>query len=149
MDKSDFDYNQQNFEREIIRASKGFSVARDHFLQNVNHWKELASDDILLDPASFDIINDKRTVVGNFIGRRFTIHIVPRLTLRENYAEVIVFIDHLTSDEKTEVSRFLVSPSGSIHDVNEEPLLNWDDSYFSYRLVIAIAHRVLGREAAA
>jgi hypothetical protein len=141
LNRSDFDFDHDDFEQMLGRAARGFQLAQKRFHENISHWQELARVKFG-GKFSVDIV-DGNNIDGLVLGKRFAIALSPIVTEKESYAEAILSGRSLLSDENIEICRFLISPNGSIFSSEEEGLLSSDNDLHSYKQLIAIARRVL------
>jgi hypothetical protein len=142
LNKTDFDFDHDDFKQMLARAARGYEIAKKRFFENVAHWQELGADSFG-GKFSVDITSGGNGVDGEVLGKKFAIFLSPIVTEKENYAEAVLSVRDLLADENIEVCRFLVAPNGSVFSTVEEQLLSWEHDFHSYKLLISIVRRVL------
>ncbi|WP_460318076.1 hypothetical protein [Pseudomonas ogarae] len=142
MDNKDFEYDNNRFQRALVMSAGGYQRAKECLLENVDHWKRLGPE-MLRGFFSVAVGESDELIGGEVLGRKFNIHLSPLVDDQKGYAEAVVSTRNLSGNELNECCRFLVAANGSILNADKEELLAWDDDARSYRLLIAIARRVL------
>lgn len=142
MNKTDFEYDHDQFQRALVMAAGGYKRAKESLLENIDHWQRLGSE-LLMGNLSLAIHEPGELITGEILGRKFRIHVAPFVEKQNGYALVVVSTPGLSGGELNECCRFLIAANGSVLSCGKEELLAWDDHVQSYRLLIAITHRVL------
>jgi hypothetical protein len=142
VDKKDFEYDNHQFQRALVMSAGGYQRAKECLLENVDHWKRLGPE-MLRGFFSVALGESGELITGEVLGRKFNIHLSPLVDDQKGYAEAVVSTRSLSGNTLNECCRFLVAANGAILNADKEELLAWDDDAQSYRLLIAIARRVL------
>ncbi|WP_163020320.1 hypothetical protein [Pseudomonas viridiflava] len=140
MDKSDFDYDSEEFFRDISKTIKYYNYAKESFLSDVKHWKELSGEYI---KGNFSAEVEGNLVRGKIIDRDFVLTISPLVLNSETYALVILFMPHPMGGDPTELSRFLVSRDGNVNSDDGSLLLSAGDVYKSFKLFVVVLRKVI------
>ena len=143
MKSSDFEYDLHRFQRALVMSAGGCKRAKEHLIQNAVHWQGISSDE-LKGNISVHVADTGDLITGEVLGRKFTIDLLPFVDEEKGYIEAVITTPSLRGSDHTEAGRFLVAANGSILTSDKEELLSWDDDFQSYRLLIAVARRVLG-----
>ena len=142
VDKIDFEYDYHQFQRALFMSAGGYQRAKKCLLENIDHWERLGPEML---GGFFSVTRGEGDELfsGELLGRKFNIHLSPLVDDQKGYAEAVVSTRSLSGNTLNECCRFLVAANGSILNADKEELLAWDDDAQSYRLLIAIARRVL------
>ncbi|HEN8732251.1 hypothetical protein U8291_16235 [Pseudomonas sp. A2] len=147
MELSDFDYNEDNFGKDLRRAEVGFKRGKTYFLDLVDHWQrfidaKLSSDIVLkVDPGS-----DMAT--GVILGKQFALHLSQVSRGEHGLTAVLLTLNDRVNKSELELDRFYLNARGEVLSKTGELLLSSqeDDSSASIRLFYAILLRVLKAE---
>ncbi|WP_054060104.1 hypothetical protein [Pseudomonas asplenii] len=147
MDKTDFDYDANLFQKQLGVTKYSVKSAIGKFVGMVEHWSELGSgywgDSLLVsaDPAN-NCIN------GELVGKKFVVRYAPLEKDGKGVIEAVVLIHDLVSSKPVEVSRFMVKSDGSILSTAGDVLIGSEQSEWSYKTLVAICRRVLNSSSA-
>lgn len=143
MNNLDFEYDHDDFQRDLARAARNFKRAQENFYSKAEYWSELG-------PKFFGGMITIKTEAGNIIGqvagKNFAIAVMPLTNETGSYALASVSIPNLYDEFRTEVVRFLVDENGGVTGDGGAKLLSNEDETPDYRLLAAIVRRVLAAE---
>lgn len=146
MNSSDFEYDHHRFQRAIVMSAGGYKRAKECLVQNFANWQEIGAE-TLRGNFSINVGESGDLITGEILGRKFNVHLSPFIEDEKGYAEMMVSTPNLLGGDLIECCRFLVAANGSVLSSDKEELLAWDDGYQSYRLLVAVARRVLSTPA--
>ncbi|MDF2797018.1 MAG: hypothetical protein K0S85_4771 [Pseudomonas orientalis] len=142
MNKSDFEFDADLFKKEFGVTKFAMKGALEKFLELVRYCEEI-SQDFLGGAVSFIATPEKNRVDGEIIGKKFSILYAGLAQNRVAVVEAVVTIQELLTGRPVEVCRFLLLPDGSIASNDGEKLIDGQESDYTYRILVAIARRVM------
>lgn len=141
MNREDFDYDQQDFPASLKRAEVGYRRSKQAIVECVEHWQSLAADHLKTIEIRMDLALER--VEGGVLGKKFQVQLTPLTVGEDTFAlAVLVVVDRLTGGP-LEVCRFLVEEDGAVRSLSGDLVLSHEESFVSYRLLIALVRRVL------
>jgi len=147
VDISDFDYDEDNFEKDLTKFSVGFSKAKTYFFERVDHWK------LLIDAKRFNniLLNEdlgSNQVTGQILGKQFALRLSPITRGDHGLAAVLLTLKDPVNGKQIELDRFNLNVNGEVVSSSGETLLKpqHQDETASIRLFYAILLRVMKAE---
>lgn len=146
MDKLDFEYDADRFLRALLMSAGGYKRAKENLVEIASHWKELGAQ-MLQGNLTVDLSSSGDSIAGEVMGKKFVISFLPYVEEEKGYLEAILSTPNLVSGDQVEIGRFILAANGAVLSSGKEELLSWDDGYLNYRLLVAVARRVLSAKA--
>ncbi|WP_455806718.1 hypothetical protein [Pseudomonas fluorescens] len=143
MEKSDFEYDTDEFKTLISRTAHSYKRATDHYLELVDTWKNFSPEEFGGE-VSFEVEREQSRVLGRVIGQKFNIRSTLLITNQSVYLRASITVLDALVDNESEIGSFLVSPNGSIHSKDGELLIDRNQHMIEYSLLVAVLRRVLG-----
>lgn len=147
MEKKDFEFDADQFQKELGVTKFAVKGAMAKLDRMIEHWIDLGAN-YLGKGASFNAVPNESRVDGEVLGKKFSIHYSPLSKDANGVLEVGISAQHLVTGKPFVVSQFLIKPDGAILTLSGEELLNRDDSEWSYKMMVAVLRRVLSTSAA-
>ena len=142
MDLSDFDYDEDNFAKDLHKAQTGFQKAKEHFFDLVEHWQQLTearfSSYLRISGES---VSNKAS--GDVLGKPFTLHLSQICKGDHGLAVVLLSLTDNVKGTSLELDRFYINVSGDVVTEEGKVLLDSRDDKASIRLFYAILRRIL------
>lgn len=142
MNKQDFEYDHDDFKKDILKTAFAYQRLSNRFGEVVEHWKELGTD-YLSGSIVVDAESTSSRVTGNACGKPFAINLVPLIAHGENYALATVSTNNLLDGEPVELCQFLISIRCGIWSTEGEELIDADDDHLGFKLLVAISRKLL------
>ena len=142
MDFNDFATNEDLFRKKIgVRRFEVNSAIRS-LLDLADSWSSIGKE-FLGGLISITAEPDHDRIDGDVLGKKFCIRYSPFGLDGEGSIEAALSVQDLVTGEPIELSRFLVSSKGAILTITGEELINSEHREYVYKVLIAIAGRVI------
>lgn len=146
MNKTDFEYDADLFANKVAKTRWALKGAQTNLLERIEHWEELGKQ-FLGGAISVSALAGDNRVEGQVLGKKFSIHYGPLGRDENGVLEAVLLIYSLGKGDPVVIDRFLFAPNGSILAADGELIIDGNSPSFSFRLMIAIANRVLNTSA--
>lgn len=142
MDVKDFDTDEDLFKKKIGVRRFDVNSATQWLLDLANSWSSVGKEH-LGGIISITAEPEDCRIDGEVLRKKFCIRYVPFGLEGEGSIEAALSIQDLVTGKPIELSRFLVSSKGAILTITGEELINSEDNEYCYKVLVAIATRVI------
>jgi len=142
MDVNDFAADADLFKKKL--GVRGFDVrgASKRLLGLADSWASVGQAH-LGGLIKITAIPEESRIDGDILGKKFSIQYAPLGLEGDGALEAAISIQDLITGKPIELGRFLVSAGGAILSVNGEELINSEQHEYDYKLLVAVASRVI------
>ena len=141
MDKTDFEFDTDLFQRQLGVAKFAIRSATQRLIELTEHWEQLGRE-YLGGAIAIVAAPQSNRFDGEVLGKKFSIHYSPLGRDESGVIEVSLALQDLVTGEHFEISRFLISQAGLL-SAEGELLLNRDDQNYGYKALVAVVRRVM------
>ncbi|MQU27331.1 hypothetical protein GHO29_12625 [Pseudomonas helleri] len=142
MDVKDFATDEDRFKKKIGVRRFDVNSATQKLLSLADLWSSVAQEN-LGGLISITAAAEDARIDGEVLGKKFCIRYAPFGLEGEGTVEAALSIQDLVTGKSIELSRFLVSSKGAILTIAGEELINSEHSEYGYKVLVAIATRVI------
>lgn len=142
MNHKDFEVDEDRFRKQVGVRRFDVNGATTKLLELIDQWKEVGQQ-YLDGTVSVTAVPVDSRIDGEVLGKKFSIRYAPFGLEGEGALEAALSIQDLVTGKAIELSRFLVSSTGTILSVEGDELIDLRYRDAPYKALVAVVSRVI------